>query len=213
MKRTIFTAGLLAVFGLSACGDADVNTVNDNNDEDANNDVEAADNAANNTGEDGENDEEANEGNNTDEADDQEEDANNGEEVEEDDVSVGSTVDFNGLEVTLNEVRRDEGDGDFIEPEEDFFLIVDVSIENTTEEEANVSTLMQMSLVDPDGYGQEMDIMADTSGSLDGEIGAERTLSGEIAFDVEEAEFFEFIFEDPFQSGQAIWLIEEDEWQ
>lgn len=211
MKRSIFTAGIVAVFGLSACGDAEVNTVNNNDGEDGNNDVEAADNAEDSNDEDEENDEEANGENNDDDANEENETGN--EEVEEEDVSVGSTVDFNGLEVTMNEVRRDDGDGDFVEPDEDFFLIVDVSIENTTDEEANVSSLMQMSLVDPDGYGQEMDIMADTSGSLDGEIGAERTLSGEIAFDVEEAEFFEFIFEDPFHSGQAIWMIEEDEWQ
>ncbi|MBM7095031.1 DUF4352 domain-containing protein [Bacillus sp. H-16] len=132
--------------------------------------------------------------------------------VEEEGLGIGDTVNFNGLHVTVNEVRKYEGDGDWETPDNDYFLILDVSIENTTDEAANISTLMQMSLMDPSGYSQDMDIFVDTRGSLDGEVGAGRTMAGEISFDVEDADFFEFIFEDPFMSGQAIWEMDSSDW-
>ncbi len=190
--------GLVLAIGLVACGESSVEPVEEETTADAA------------TGE----EEEATESDDTNEEEGPDDSAANEEEeaVDEDDLGVGDAVNFNGLHVTVNEVRKYEGDGDWETPENDFFFILDVSIENTTDEGANISTMMQMDLVDPDGYSQEMDIFVDTKGSLDGEVGAGRTMAGEISFDVEEADFFEFIFEDPFMSGQAIWKLESSDW-
>ncbi|AOM82161.1 DUF4352 domain-containing protein [Salisediminibacterium beveridgei] len=144
-------------------------------------------------------------------ADDNNEEADEEEMIEEEDLGIGTMVNFNGLEVTLKEAFRYEGDGDWVIPDQDFFVILDVSIENTTEEAANISSLMQMDLLDAEGYAQDLSLFVDTRGSLDGEVGAGRTMAGELAFDVDESPYFEFIFEDPFMSGQAIWEIEGDD--
>ncbi|MDQ0257770.1 hypothetical protein J2S74_005232 [Evansella vedderi] len=134
------------------------------------------------------------------------------EEIIEEDLSVGDTINFNGLHITLNGVRTSEGE-EFFEPDRDFFFILDMTIDNTTDEAAHVSTMLQMTLVDPDGYSQDMDFFADTRGSLDGEVGPGRKMAGEISFDVEDADYFEFLFEDPFMTGQAIWKINRADWE
>lgn len=134
------------------------------------------------------------------------------EEIVEEDLSVGDTINFNGLHITLNGVRTSEGE-DFFEPSRDYFLILDFTIDNTTDEAAHVSTMLQMTLVDPDGYSQDMDFFADTRSSLDGEVGPGRKMAGEISYDVDDAEYFEFLFEDPFMMGQAIWKINRSDWE
>lgn len=86
-----------------------------------------------------------------------------------------------------------------------------ISLAACGNEAVNISSLMQMDLLDADGYAQDLTLFVDTRGSLDGEVGAGRTMAGELAFDVDESDYYEFIFEDPFMTGQAIWLFEEDD--
>lgn len=122
---------------------------------------------------------------------------------------VGETVNFDGLHITVNDAYITKGNPDeFTEAMNDYYVVVDVTIENTTDQSAAVSSLMQISLLDADGYSQDIGIGLNTKGSLDGEIGAGRKLSGEVAFDVHDSEYFEFIFEDPFTTGQAIWKLD-----
>ncbi|PYZ92009.1 hypothetical protein CR194_17590 [Salipaludibacillus keqinensis] len=195
VRWILISLGVVLV--LSACEESSIEPVNQEDGQEES--AEAAENSNNNG------DDETQESN---EEVEEEIQSNEEEVVEEKDLGIGKTVDFNGLHVTVKEARKYEGDGDWEVPENDFFIILDVSIENKTDEEANVSTMLQMDLVDPDGYAQGIDFMVDTRGSLDGEVGSDRTMAGEIAFDVEEADFYEFIFEDPFMSGQAIWKLE-----
>lgn len=67
-----------------------------------------------------------------------------------------------------------------------------------------------MDLLDAEGYAQDLSLFVDTRGNLDGEVGAGRTIAGELAFDVDESPYYEIIFEDPFMSGQAIWQFAGD---
>jgi len=129
------------------------------------------------------------------------------EEVKE--LGIGDTVNFDGLHITVNDAYITKGNPDeFTEAMNDYYVVVDVTIENTTGQSAAVSSLMQISLLDADGYSQDIGIGLNTKGSLDGEIGAGRKLSGEVAFDVHDSDYFEFIFEDPFTTGQAIWKLD-----
>ncbi|UCZ52638.1 DUF4352 domain-containing protein [Bacillus shivajii] len=132
------------------------------------------------------------------------------EEVEED-LSIGDAVMFNGVQITLDDVRIDHGTDEWDAPNNDQYVIVHLTIENTLEESYNVSSMLQMSLFDEEHYSQDLAFMADTKGSLDGELGPGRTMRGEVAFDADESNYYEFIFEDPFTSGQAIWEFEINE--
>lgn len=122
-------------------------------------------------------------------------------------MKVGDAVQFNDMKITLNGVRSSTGD-EYTAPENSKYLIFDVVIENTGKEPVNVSSMLNFELMDAEGYAQDLSIMPEMKGQLDGEVAPGRKLAGEIGFDVVESEFYEFIFADPFASGSAIWKIE-----
>lgn len=124
--------------------------------------------------------------------------------------SIGDTVSIDGVEVTVNGARVVTND--FLTPSNDKFIAIDVTIENKTNESYNMSSMLQLSLYDESSYTQDITFV-DTKGSLDGEIGATRKMAGEVAYDVTESTYYEFIFQDPFKSGQAIWKINASEIQ
>jgi plastocyanin len=135
------------------------------------------------------------------------------EEPKTEEYKVGDTVNFDGLHITLTNVRVSEG-GEFDEPQNDKFLLVELDIENTTDESAAISTIMNMKLMDADSYEQDQTILIDdVKGNLDAEISPGKKLKGEIPFDVVDSDYYEYIFEDPFASGQAIWKIEQSDIQ
>ncbi|MCD8503144.1 MAG: DUF4352 domain-containing protein [Bacillaceae bacterium] len=126
------------------------------------------------------------------------------------DLTIGDTVAFDGLQVTLNSVHKSMGK-EFFEPTNAYYVILNVTIENTTDKSEHISSLLNFKLIDGDGYSQDIGLFADTKGSLDGEIGAGRSMRGEIAFDAYESNAYEFIFENPFTSGQAIFTFDASE--
>ena len=192
---------------LSACGGNDNNDNNNqNNDQQEqqkqdNNDNNEADNNQNDVND---NQNQNNEDDNqTDNGDDQ---ANNQDEATSNVRAVGDTIEYNGLEITVNDAYV-KTDVEYDEPSNDQYLVLDLTIENTGTEAQNVSTILQMSVQDEEGYTYDVDLFTETKGSLDGEVGPGRMMRGEVAFDVSKSNTYEFIFEDPFESGQAIWKI------
>lgn len=140
----------------------------------------------------------------------QEQEAKQEQKQKQETFKVGDTVKFDGLNVTLSKVRESKGD-EFMDPQNDKFLVIQLEIENTTDKAQTVSSMLQMNLVDKEGVSMDYSITGDEKGKLDGEIGPGRKMKGEIAFDVTESEYYEFIFEDPFTTGQAIWKINKED--
>ncbi|HLS35811.1 MAG TPA: DUF4352 domain-containing protein [Bacillota bacterium] len=196
MKRILgFLLSVVFVFGLAACDEAEVEKVDNNNENETTSEE--------NNGED-------NEANNENEA---ENNSNNVEENEDEDLQVGDTVNFDGLEITLNEVRNEPG-GEFDEPDEDLFVVANLTVENTTDEEETVSSILNVELRDDEGYTYSTTILMDgTKGQLDGSVEPGGTLRGEIPFDVPESDTYELHFSNPFKSGKAIWTFSFDELQ
>lgn len=205
MKKLVFLfiVAMLS-FVIIACGEAEVKKV------DANNELEETENNKNANGSnDNENSVNTNESNETEnnvnmnESDDNEE--------ADEDLAVGDTVNFDGLEITLNEARVEEG-GEFDEPTENQFVVANLTINNTTDEEQIISSIMNIELKDDEGYAYNTTFLMDgTKGQLDGDIEPGGTLRGEIPFDVTESETYELHFSDPFKSGKAIWTITSDQ--
>ena len=124
---------------------------------------------------------------------------------------VGDTVAMGDLEFTLKGARWEHGD-EFTGPDEgERWLVVDCDIENKGEESEHLSSMGMFSLYDEENYKCDEAIMADTRGNIGGELGAGRSMSGELAFTVlEEHSKWELIFEpNAFGFGQAIFEIEE----
>lgn len=126
-------------------------------------------------------------------------------------LKIGETVDFDGLKITLNSARIEPG-GEFDEPQEEQFVVVNLTAENTTGEEQVVSSIMNIELKDREGYTYNTTILMEgTKGQFDGSIVAGDSLRGEIPFDVPVADQYELHFSDPFKSGKAIWVLPANE--
>jgi hypothetical protein len=120
---------------------------------------------------------------------------------------VGDTVKFDNLKITLN-AATEVKEAEFLSPDNDKFLVIDMTIENVGDQSEAVSTLLQIELMDADSYTYTPTIYIDAKGSVDGEVAPGRKMRGEVAFDVPDSDYYEFIFSDPFTTGQAIWRIE-----
>lgn len=198
MKKVILSLSAVFVLGfVAACGDSEIEQVEGeaNAAEEANVVEENAENGNNEVAVEDEN--EANE-----------EEAVEEEEVVEDGYGIGDTVQFDDLNITLLGARVITDD--LFEADNGKFVGVELEIENTSDESENISTMLSMDLMTSDGYSMDH-AMVSGRGSLDGELGPGRSLKGEVVFDTEEAEFYEFFFENPFTSGQAIWEIQDGE--
>lgn len=131
------------------------------------------------------------------------------------DLKLGEAIEMGDLTFTAKSARWDDGD-EFSSPEEgQRWLIIDAEITNNSDESTTISSILMFDLYDDENYSTDLAIFAETRGSLDGELGAGRATSGEIAFDVPEtSQSFEFVFEpELFGFGQAIYNIDASEVQ
>src|SRR5699024_9320575 len=83
--------------------------------------------------------------------DNEEENTEQNDEDKEEKISISDTVMYDDLKITLNEVRIEEG-GEFDEPEEDQFIVANLTIENEGDDEENISSIMNNELKDDEGY-------------------------------------------------------------
>ncbi|ELZ22339.1 hypothetical protein C475_17543 [Halosimplex carlsbadense 2-9-1] len=104
--------------------------------------------------------------------------------------AVGDTVEFRETRFTPNEVRTSTG-GEYFGPDEgNEFVIVDITVENSSDQELAISTLLQTDLKDQEGrtYGVSISALAeiDRGFSQGNPIAPNSTRRGEIAFEVPE---------------------------
>ncbi|MFD2371504.1 DUF4352 domain-containing protein [Brevibacillus sp. GCM10020057] len=122
-------------------------------------------------------------------------------------LKLGETVNFDGLNITVNSAKVAKGNK-FMKPRNGQYVILDITVENKSDKPKNVSTMLQMKLQDENGYAENITIAPNTKGSVDGEVAPGRKVRGEVAFDIAKSKTYEFIFDNPFTSGQAIWKFE-----
>jgi hypothetical protein len=123
-------------------------------------------------------------------------------------AEVGEAVLANGLRVTLNSVTRQEA-SEFYAPDNDFYLVANFTIENISNEVANISSFGSFDLQGSDLYKYSLAFGADVKGSLDAAIRAGGSLRGEIAFDVPQLDFYELSFSPSvFNTDvEAVWKV------
>ena len=102
--------------------------------------------------------------------------------------SVGDTVEFGDLRVTVHAIRTSMGDGQLFKPEEGkYFVYVDVSFRNEGDKPESLSTLLQMELRDGAGRKYAVDLGAIAAGggaAPDGEVAPGDVLRGEVGYAV-----------------------------
>lgn len=104
---------------------------------------------------------------------------------------IGDTIEFEDVQVTVEEVRTEQSIGMFTEADEgNELVIVDISIENQTGEDERVSTMIQMLTKDGEGYSYQEDFGA--SAELDqrfdeaSPIADGETRRGKVVYEIEE---------------------------
>lgn len=103
---------------------------------------------------------------------------------------VGETVSHGDVSVTLHGVRTETELGEFSEAEEGHeYVIPDIEVENGTDEELRVSTLLQMALKTETGLSYSVSV---DSGQLDQQFSEQQPIApgqnrrGELAYEVEQ---------------------------
>ncbi|WP_350344581.1 DUF4352 domain-containing protein [Proteinivorax tanatarense] len=145
----------------------------------------------------------------------EDDDKEESEKAQSETFAIGDSVEIADVVFTVHSARWDDGD-DFFGPEDgEKWLVLDCSIDNETDESEQISSLLMFELVDEDNYKRDLELLADTKGSLDGELGAGRSMRGEIAFSVDEGQSkWELIFApNVFGTGQAIFEIDKSDVQ
>jgi len=123
-------------------------------------------------------------------------------------LEVGATADIADARVTLHTWRVDPGQ-EFFKPAADKqWIVVDVTVENTGDDEYNISSLLQTAIRDSEDREHSDLALADTSGSLDGTIPTGQSLRGERAFEIPAASTgLQFVFKQAFGNEQARWNL------
>lgn len=96
---------------------------------------------------------------------------------------IGETAEVDGIKITVNSTRVDEGllaakDGKV-------HFVMDITLENTNDSEFASSSLLCYKVKNGDGREQSMSITANLNGTLDTKISAGEKASGEIAFETD----------------------------
>ncbi|UNK18163.1 DUF4352 domain-containing protein [Paenibacillus sp. N3/727] len=124
-------------------------------------------------------------------------------------ASIGEALDYHGMIVTVHSVRESNGD-DYLKPQEGNVLkVLDISVENTGDEELVVSSALSFSLSDDSGEMYMPVVTSDIKQSLDGKLAPGDKLQGEIPYEVsKEVKGLKLTYMIPLKDGEAVWTIE-----
>ena len=104
----------------------------------------------------------------------------------EQELGIGDSVEVEGIEATLNEVRILPA-SDFDQPiqnPDNQFLATDLTFENVSENPVNVSSLLKFVLKNEEGYSASQTIHTQQKELAEGEISPGQKASGEIVYEV-----------------------------
>ena len=97
---------------------------------------------------------------------------------------IGDVIELDDFRVTVNGIRTSNG-SQFIKPSEgNEYLYIDATVENISNEQQVVSSMIMFKVVDQDGRAMNQSIVDDANGQLYGTIGAGRKISGEYVVEV-----------------------------
>lgn len=135
--------------------------------------------------------------------------------------NINETAIVNNTKIKINSVKKinSECSWEFEgkcyslnEPENDYFLLIDLTLENNGDEEVSISSLMQFELKLPNGEKASQEYMLDAvKSSLDGSIMPNDLLKGQIAFDVSDEEYYYFYYQDGLLDDNIKFIINKNE--
>lgn len=135
--------------------------------------------------------------------------------------NVGETAKVNNTKMVINSVTKIDKECSFewegkcesyTEPENDYFLLVDLTVENIGSETLSISSLMSFDLKDNNGEKGSLSFMLDAvKSSLDGDVMAGDKLKGQIAFDVKDSDVYYFYYSDSLVDSPIKFVINKED--
>ena len=107
-------------------------------------------------------------------------------------AGMGDTITISNVDFTLNSAEASTEGQLSTSPDEDIFLILDLTVVNNSSDEIALSSIMSFSLKGSDSSEYDLALFVDTKGSLDTTVAPGSTVRGQIAFDVPELDSYEF---------------------
>lgn len=187
-KYLMLMLSVVMVVMMSACGEAEVSTV----EEEAN----AAENEANNDANDSENNNENNA------------EGEDGEEFYQPD----ETVSVDGIEITLNEITWGEEE-EFVESDNGNLIRIDLTIKNNSDDNEFVDDI-DFDLYDEEGNKLDTYFGNDDANMFGSEIKKGKQLNGILEYDAPESDSYELYYEPSFsftENNEIIWLVENED--
>lgn len=123
-------------------------------------------------------------------------------------AALGQTLTISGVDVTVNSAESTTVDALSSSPDEDLFLILDVSLVNNSADEIALSSLISFSLRGSDAYEYRVAIFVDTKGSLDATVAPGDQIRGQIAFDVPNLDYYDFSVQPAIFGDQGVFRIQ-----
>lgn len=118
---------------------------------------------------------------------------------------IGDIIQLKDFKVIVNGVRTSDGDGIFKPDDGEQFFYVDCTIENISDKEQVVSSILMLKVVDKDGRSCDQAIVSDANGQLDGNVGSGRKISGEYVVQVPKDETgLELVFDSSLWTGGQV---------
>ncbi len=131
--------------------------------------------------------------------------------------SINETAIVNNTKITINSVKKIYSECSWeyegkcyssSEPDNAYFLLIDLTLENTGTEETNVSSIMQFELKMPNGEKASQELMLKSvKSSLDGSIMPNDLLKGQIAYDVSDEDYYYFYYQDGLLDDNIKFII------
>ena len=135
--------------------------------------------------------------------------------------SISEVAKVNNTKIKINSITKLDKECDwelqgkcesYTEPNNDFFIIIDLTIENTGDEDLAISSMMSFALKDNTGEkGKYAFLTKSINSQLDGSVMPNDSLKGQIGFDIKDSEEYSFYFLDSLLDSQIKFVFSKDE--
>jgi hypothetical protein len=126
-------------------------------------------------------------------------------------ATVGDTITGDDYSITLNSAQFSQADIFSSSPENDEYLILDITVENSSSEDNSLSSLLSFELQGSDAYKYQQALTAEKKGNLDGTVPAGGKLRGQIAFDVPSLDSYTVTYKNSLFSDSVSFQVQSNQ--
>lgn len=133
------------------------------------------------------------------------------------DFNISETAIVNNTKIKINAIKKIEKeclweyDGkcqSWKEPDNDIFIVIDLTIENTGDDDLSISSMMSFELKDKNGNKGIYALLTNSIKSqLDGKVMKNDKLTGQIGYDVKSADIYNFYFKNSLLDNSIKFII------